>query len=610
MYPYVAFIRDVRNPNADAAAARLVDVFRRAHPEWLLLDEGQGMSLFHAPPGGRSVAALVLPAGRGAVLGTLFPKNLNVSPGDWKPVIEGLYAEEIVRSGGRRLMEDYWGGYVAFLAGCDGTVHHVLRDCSGRMPCYLVELGDATIVAGNIDDLCGLELPIFSINTRFLAGFIYNAELAQRECALNEVKELLAGECLELRAGERKQFTLWDPRRICRESRLEDFDAAARQVRAVTQACVDFWASKYDRIAYQLSGGLDSSAILGCLRLSEYLPQVTCVHFESSGAGESEVAFARLAAGAAGFPLVVQAGYSQHSGYDERILRLPRAPKPSVAHLGTAVESELRNAIPSQTRAEAIWDGQGGDQLFFQVRSAFGAVDFVFQHGTGGDFSRHVRDAARLSRSSYWGILRKSLGLGLLRFGWRPENEYRRKVTFLNPAILPTDIIDYVWQPWSDESSDLPPGKRWQIGLLACLIHRHRPLPGLQYADEHHPLMSQPLLELCLRIPTYTLLWGGIDRALERTAFRDCVPEPIIRRENKGSIGTAFMSKVRESLPFIRDLLLDGVLVRERIIVRSSLEAYLAGNRPMNPQVLWPFLSCMAAEVWARKWAASGWRLP
>ena len=609
MYPYVAFIRDVRNPNADVAAVRLVDVFRRAHPEWMLLDEGQGLSLFHAPLGGRSAAALVLPAGKGAVLGTLFPKNLNVSPRNWEPVIEELYAEEIFRSSGRRLMEDYWGGYVAFLAGCDGTVHYVLRDCSGRIPCYLVELGDTTIVAGNIDDLSGLELPIFSINTRFLAGFIYNAELAQRECALNEVKELLAGECLELRAGERKQFALWDPRGICRESRLEDFDAAARQVRAVTQACVDFWASKYDRIAYQLSGGLDSSAILGCLRLSEYLPQVTCVHFESRGAGESEVAYARLAAGAAGFELVVQPGYSQHSAYDERILRLPRAPKPSVAHLGTAVESELRNAVPSQTRAEAIWDGQGGDQLFFQVRSAFSAVDFVFQHGPGGAFSRHIRDAARLSRSSYWGILRKSLGLGVLRLGWRPENEYRRGVTFLNPEVVPANIADYIWQPWSKDSSDLPPGKRWQIGLLACLIHRHRPLPGLRYADEHHPLLSQPLLELCLRIPTYTLLRGGIDRALERAAFRDCVPEPIIRRENKGSIGTAFMSKIRESLPFIRDLLLDGVLVQERIIVRSSLEAHLAGNRPMNPQVLWPFLSCMAAEVWARKWAASSWRL-
>jgi asparagine synthase (glutamine-hydrolysing) len=174
---------------------------------------------------------------------------------------------------------------------------------------------------------------------------------------------------------------------------------------------------------------------------------------------------------------------------------------------------------------------------------------------------------------------------------------------------LPGNIVDYVWQPWTEDTSNLSPGKRWQISLLACLIHRHRPVPGLQYAEQHHPLFSQPLFELCLRIPVYTLLRGGIDRALERAAFRDCVPQPIIRRENKGTIATTFMSKIRESLPFIRDLLLDGVLAQERIIERSSLEPYLAANRPMNHRVLWPFLSCIAAEVWARKWAAAAWRL-
>jgi asparagine synthase (glutamine-hydrolysing) len=514
-----------------------------------------------------------------------------------------------VRTRGRHLMKEYWGGYVAFLANRDGTVHHVLRDCSGKISCYIIIHGDITIIAANIDDLSCLPLPPFSINTRFLAGFIYSAELAQRECALNEVRELLAGECLELKGGQATQFALWDPRAIGQENALEDFGDAARRVRMVTQACVDFWASKYDCIVHKLSGGLDSSVILGCLKKSAYRPLVTCVHLDSSGAGESESAFAQLAADTAGVELVVQSGYSQDSKYDGRIFRLPRAPKPSVAHLGIAIESEQRSLVPSQARTDAIWDGQGGDHLFFQVRSAFGAVDYAFHHGIAGEFAKHVRDSVRLSRCSYWDVLQKSIRLGLLRSRWQPEDEYDREANFLNPEVLPTNIIDYVWQPWSENASDLPPGKRWQIGLLACLIHRHRSVPGLQYTDHHHPLFSQPLFELCLQIPVYTLLRGGIDRALERNAFRDCVPEAIIRRQNKGTIATAFMSKIRESLPFIRDLLLDGVLVKERIIERSSLAPYLAANRPMNHRILWPFLSCLAAEVWARKWADTAWRL-
>jgi asparagine synthase (glutamine-hydrolysing) len=609
MHPYVAFVRNAQNLQANATAQRQINKFRQAHREWTLLDEGQGVALLHPPLPGRLAAAIVLPAGSGAIFGTVFPKNLDVSPRGWDPVIDEQSTEEIVRTRGRRLMQEFWGGYVAFLANRDGTVHHVLRDCSGKLPCYAITQGDITIIAANIEDLSYLDLPPFSVNVRYLAGFIYNAELAQRECALNEVNEILAGECLELKNARGIQFALWDPRSICEQNVVEDFGDAARQVRTVTQACVDFWASKYDRIVHQLSGGLDSSVILGCLKGSAYRPKVTCVHLESSAAGESETAFAKLAADAAGIELLIQPGYSQDSRYDERIFRLPRAPKPSVAHLGIAIETELRNLIPSQTRAEAIWDGQGGDHLFFQVRSAFGAVDYAFRHGITGDFSKHLRDAVRLSGSSYWGVLHKSIRLGLFRSGWQPEDEYHREGTFLNPDALPANIVDYIWQPWSQDTADLPPGKRWQISLLASLIHRHRPVPGLQYADQHHPLFSQPLLELCLRIPIYTLLRGGIDRALERAAFRDCVPQSIVRRENKGSVATAFMSKVRESLPFIRDLLLDGFLVQERIIERSSLEPYLAANRPMNPRILWPFLSCIAAEVWARKWAAAAWHL-
>src|ERR1700722_14818901 len=67
--------------------------------------------------------------------------------------------------------------------------------------------------------------------------------------------------------------------------------------------------------------------------------------------------------------------------YDERVFRLPRAPNPSVANLAFALESDLRNLIPERTMAESIWDGQGGDHLFFEPSSPFGAVDYAFNHG-------------------------------------------------------------------------------------------------------------------------------------------------------------------------------------------------------------------------------------
>jgi asparagine synthase (glutamine-hydrolysing) len=607
VYPYVAFLHDHKNPRAEVTAQRLIDRFRQAHQHWVLFDESKGLSVFHAPPRGRSVSAIMLPFGGGVLLGTIFHKDLRAPLCHPNPVIDSV--EEIRRTRGRYLMTQFWGGYVAFLTDCDGSVHIVLRDCSGKIPCYVISREEVTIVASNIEDLEGLPLPSFSMNSRYLAGFLHAGELAHRECALNEVKELLAGECLEIDGDRARQFALWDPRSICREYVIEDFEDACRQVRNVTQACVDLWASKYDRIVHHLSGGLDSSVVLGCLRRSMHRPLVTCLHLESSGAGETERAFAQLAAGEAGMDLVVQSAHSEHAKYDERILRLPRAPKPSVAHLGFAIDSDLRNLLPSRMGADATWDGQGGDHLFFESRAPFPAVDYAFCHGMTGDFSRRVLDSIRLSRLSFWSVLGKATRLGLLGRPWCPEDERRRETMFLNRELICADIADYAWQPWSADSSDLPPGKRLQIGLLGRLIHRHRPIPGLQYAEDHHPLFSQPLLELCLRIPIYVLLRGGINRALERVAFEDCVPRAVIRRENKGTVATSLMSRIRESMPFVRGLILDGVLVRERIIERSTIEPYVVGNRPLSLSALWPFLSCLAAEVWARRWADSAWRL-
>jgi asparagine synthase (glutamine-hydrolysing) len=206
-------------------------------------------------------------------------------------------------------------------------------------------------------------------------------------------------------------------------------------------------------------------------------------------------------------------------------------------------------------------------------------------------------------------VLGRAIRLGLLWPGGTPEREYDRAFTFLNPEAIPRDLPAYIWVPWTNDAADIAPGKRWQISLLAFLLHRHRPIPELQFASQVHPLFSQPLVELCLRIPIDVLLRGGDDRALERAAFRDCVPEQIIRRENKATVGQGMMSKVRESMPFLRELLLDGVLVAARVLDRNALMPYLMSNRPLVERAVRPFFSCLAAEIWARKWSAGGWRL-
>jgi asparagine synthase (glutamine-hydrolysing) len=594
-----------RRAERDSREARR---FADLHPQWQRLNLGAAVAIFHDPPPGRSVDALVLPREQGVILGTLFPDDLNVVPGAWRAALDDGEAAKILSTGGKRLIQHYWGGYVAILNTQVGT-HVVMRDPSGRIPCLVIEDEDLVVITSNLEFLAGALPTRFSMNVKYLAAFMYESELPQSETALNEVSEVRAGECLEIRAARVRRSLVWDPREISRRPAIEDFGDAVNHVRQTTQRCVDFWASRYDRIVHNLSGGLDSSAILGCLARSPYRPEVTCVHSESGGTDDQERRYAELAARRAGAELVIQSIYSSDTRYDERVFRLPRLAVPSVPGVAMTLNPEGRNRALREARAEAAWDGQGGDHLFFQTRSMYGAIDYVFRHGIGPRFYGCVADAARRSRRSYWQVLGRAIRLGLLWPGGTPEREYDRAFTFLNPEAIPRDLPAYIWVPWTNDAADIAPGKRWQISLLAFLLHRHRPIPELQFASQVHPLFSQPLVELCLRIPIDVLLRGGDDRALERAAFRDCVPEQIIRRENKATVGQGMMSKVRESMPFLRELLLDGVLVAARVLDRNALMPYLMSNRPLVERAVRPFFSCLAAEIWARKWSAGGWRL-
>ena len=107
-------------------------------------------------------------------------------------------------------------------------------------------------------------------------------------------------------------------------------------------------------------------------------------------------------------------------------------------------------------------------------------------------------------------------------------------------------------------------------------------------------------MEVCLRIPTYLLLRGGRERALAREAFADRVPMQILRRRDKGSIVSHATEMIRQSEPFVRELLLDGVLAGAGVIVRAELEPYIVHGQPFREEHLMPLVACIAAEVWAR----------
>jgi asparagine synthase (glutamine-hydrolysing) len=239
-------------------------------------------------------------------------------------------------------------------------------------------------------------------------------------------------------------------------------------------------------------------------------------------------------------------------------------PRPSVQALGV-LELSTIDGLARHCGADIQWTGHGGDHLFFQMRSDVGASDALRAHGVGRAWVEAMRDAARLTRESYWTVLNSTMSAA-----WRARAAF-------------------------------PAGKQYQIEVLRTLVHRPDPLRGLRAVPELHPLISQPLMEVALRIPTYLLTTGGRGRALARMAFRDLLPADIAMRDSKGGTTVHLAGLLRQNLAFLRECLLDGRLVQEGLLDRQVLEPYLLHGHPLRANQLAPLLAGVAAELWLER---------
>ena len=598
MYAFVALLWPSDDPEATATATQWAQRLTVAPGPWENILTTEGALVFAQPPTDPGLQRYVLPEKAGIVLGQLFSANLSKASVDPIDRIDERAAREIVRTGGHHLVRNYWGGYVAVLADRQAGCAYVIRDCSGKIPCYYRRVRDVTIVFSDVNDLAPFELPAPMVDWSYLAAFIYSSQLQVRGCAVREEKELLVGERLRVQGRSVRQTAIWDPRELCRERWLDRYEDAVAALREVAQKCIDGWAGIYDdTILLGLSGGFDSAVVLGVLSHSPVRPRIQCINEYSTDSLGDERKYARAGAVRAGVALTEVPIDSAADQFDSRLFRAPRTPKPSVNALIRFLEIDLINGIAEQTGARTLWTGQAGDHIFLQTTGAWSASDYLDIRGLRPGFIAAVRDAAHLSKQPYWSVLQSA-------YSRRRDVSVAStsKPCFVNPAALPDNVDEYVLPPWATEAEDLPRGKWLQIRFLAEVANRHRPIPRLERAPQHHPLLSQPLLEVCLQIPTYLLLRGGRERALAREAFADRVPPQILRRYDKGSTVAHATQMLRRSEPFLRELLLEGVLAENNVIDRKELESFILNGQPFREEHLLPLLACISAEVCVRRY--------
>lgn len=550
---------------------------------WRQVVEAYALTALVKGPAAPPVQGLVGRQGVGGVLiGRIFDR-LAGEAGEAVPAqLDGLMDIDPLEAA-ERLVERTFGGFVAVLGPRRVDPPAVLRDPTGQIEVLVWCRDGVTIVGSEAPD--GLASPVgMSIDWSRLGDLLDDPRRTGAGPPLTGVIGIDPGECRH-GAGARDSLRLWTPARIVRErARPSDPLAALRNWVDVSVAAE---ALNAEVVLSEISGGLDSAIVATALERAGRRPKGAINFYRDQAEGDERL-WAAAVADAIDVPL-------------KAIRRTPFALGPDDFAFGAAAVRPSLNALdPDYDRlllaeverlgADVLFTGHGGDVVFYQLGAAEIAGDILRGAPTAGGRLRALGDVARRTRRSVWSLAYQTL---IRRRSADRSAQAGRFVTRSARGAA---------HPWLENLAGIPPAKRMQIaGLVNSLnvVARTRRGAATRLA---HPLLSQPIVELCLSIPAPMLSAGEGDRSLARDAFSDRLPNLVAERRSKGDITVFFGKSIAASLPVLRPMLLEGRLVAQGLIDRTRLEAALQPETLVWKDFYGEVLVAAALEAWVVHW--------
>jgi asparagine synthase (glutamine-hydrolysing) len=618
MFRYVALSWNVASDNQCAAARLLADRLQSRPKQWGQAGDKNGLCTFHANLRHGSLHASPLSPGNAVLLGAVFQRNLH--PDDDSPsarfIPDREQSELIVRSRGRWLIEHTWGNYVAVIRDPISRRAWVLKDPCGSLPCFRTVFRGVHVVFAHVADLLDTGLFEFTASSRYLAQRILHGSVLDDD-ALNEVERIHRGECVELCDDEQRgprEFH-WHPLHFAAANgAIEDAAYAARAMRATVRSCTHTLARDHHDVLHRLSGGLDSSIIAACLGSLPEQPRIHCYTYYTPGGRSDERPWARLSASHSGLK------HEEHAVTAESIplpllLESPALVEPT-AVMGYIHRSTLEHRIASEHHATAVFTGDGGDSGLCGDTYAYAVSEYLRRRGLGIQALRLASQVAALTEESSWTVMLKSLRRWLHGAGM----EHQLKALLPASRLLSKELrasysnMTTFPHPWLHQLHPVPWPLVRRLGTLLAPPESYNVADGARAPEIMAPLYAQPAMELFLRIPLDVHFQDGRERGLARNAFSQDVPQEILRRTWKDRAPGFLEQLVERHREFLRELLLDGVLVQEGLLDGGEVEQALSDRISANPVFPGELLRYLDVEIWARHWrrssgAASGTRI-
>jgi asparagine synthase (glutamine-hydrolysing) len=490
-----------------------------------------------------------------------------------------------------RFVERRWGGYIAVRRLGEGI--EIFRDSSGAIPCYHAQVDGIDFFTTRPEMMVDTGLIEPEIDWTILTQALVYRSLRPARTALRGISELMPGTAATLSDGALRIRTAWSPWRFTTpEAEVETASEAADRVRRIATSCIGAWGRCFERPLIEISGGLDSSIVAAVLAGTN--PGAACITFAAARGDPDETPYARAVAEHLGFELqVLRAEVSDVALTRSHARDLPR---PCARGFAQAHEAQLR-AVAACEQVDSFFSGGGGDNVLGYLKSVLPVLD-RWRRGGGGLFGT-IGDVAALAEVSIWEVVAKSVRRALRPGGGR---RWLLDTRFLAPPAI-RDLPFPQDHPWTQPPRGVLPGKLVHGRALIVIQNHLEGLDRLHDAPIISPLLSQPLVETCMAIPTWLWCDGGINRAVARKAFADSLPATIIDRRSKGAFDTYCAQVFAANRTPIREMLLDGALGRQGLLDLEAIEARLA-NDTVGREDMLRLLDLVDVEAWIGAWSS------
>lgn len=494
------------------------------------------------------------------------------------------------------ILKHCWGDYLLVLPASEGECGFtVLRSpsLSSELACLYTFRDEGGFITSDISLAQRLGLYRSRIDWEFIAQRLTFPDLKTSRTGLMGVHELLPGSMLHLDGDTMTTEQAWSPWDfVAKERRHFDPQQAATEVRDVTERVIGAWAVADESILLELSGGLDSSIIGACLRRTH--ARVVCCTVTTSDPGGDERRYADLIAESLGATLFEQCLRVENARFDFPVP--PSYATPRIGPLQWAVD-ELIDIEGCRHEVASYFSGGGGDSVFGYLRTAAPAADALREHGLRAAMDS-IRDLCELHQCTFW----KAARLTLWKLMRAPKAPCTTVRSFLAPAKVAT-IPEF--HPWHQAPAGALPGDRERIFDLAITQIYRESTPRGTTRRMRMPLLSQPIVEACLKVPCWMWIANGRNRSLARAAFEDMLPQEIVNRRSKGTFINYLGAVYQRNKLQICDFLLNGQLQAHGYLDVDALKRFVGSPLPPRDRTFTRLLDLCMIENWLRQQSQS-----